>query len=351
MAASKPIEVAVVGAGPAGCVLAHRLAAGGAGVTLFDPSHPREKVCAGGIGARAREMFPELEQLVPLGRQGTGLRLVGPSGGTLQVTGEGKTFAIDRLILDRFLLDRAIAAGAEWHALKVTDIRRSTDGFTLVAGGRSWPARVLVGADGVFSLVRKTFLGHIPKRHRAFGAHVLVDRLDPPSALLKFFGDRRGYAWVFNRRDRSSVGVGLPRFRMSDWREILARFFAEQAPGRPLSRVRAWSLPQASGRDFFKLPTGGDDWLLIGDAAGHVDPLTGEGIWYAMWDGCLAAESILAGRPSYYENGWRDAYLERFEMHLRFASLLERGRLLDLLFALGRFPAVGSRLFSLIGGK
>ena len=98
-------DVAIVGAGPAGTTAAHRLAMGGARVIVFDPSHPREKPCGGGISARARTMFPELEALVSQGKTGTSLRLVSPAGRITTVQGSGQTFAVEKEILDKYLLD------------------------------------------------------------------------------------------------------------------------------------------------------------------------------------------------------------------------------------------------------
>jgi geranylgeranyl reductase family protein len=349
-AVSRAFDVAIVGAGPAGSTLAHRLAAAGATVALFDPSHPREKVCAGGISARARAMFPELNQLADQARQGTTLRLIGPSGLTVEIARSGGTMAIDRTILDKTLLDWAVNAGAAWFPWQVTGFEKTADGYTIRTPHRPLKARLLVGADGVYSLVRKALVGPIPHEHLALGAHVLVKDLNPPCAVMRFFGDRRGYAWVFNRKERSSIGIGMPQTKKDGWPDWLARFYCSHAPGRAMPHVRGWSLPLASHREFFDRPTAGDDWLLVGDAAGHVDPLTGEGIWYAMWGARLAAEAILAGRPGSYHAAWQEAYRPRFEKHLRWAPRLEKARLVDALILAGRLPFIGRRLFGAISG-
>jgi geranylgeranyl reductase family protein len=348
---ARVVDVAVVGAGPAGATLARRLAEGGAKVVLFDHTHPREKVCGGGISARARAMFPELERLAPLGRSGTSLRLVAPDGLTATVAGRGETFAIDRAIFDRALLDEAVAAGAAWRAEKVLAATRVRGGFVLETRAASCRARLLVGADGARSSIRRGLVGPIPNEHLGFGAHALAPRLDPPSAMLRFFGDRRGYAWVFNRREQSSVGVGMPLTHKNDWRSQLERHFRREAPERALRGIRAWVLPQAAAGEFFRAPIAGDDWLLVGDAAGHCDPLTGEGIVYALWGARLAAEAILRQRPASFDAAWRNAYLARFERHLKLAPTLANRFLLDALIAAGRLPFVGARLFGMIGGN
>jgi flavin-dependent dehydrogenase len=67
-------------------------------------------------------------------------------------------------------------------------------------------------------------------------------------------------------------------------------------------------LPRATNPDFFILPCAGDDWILIGDAAGHADPLTGEGILYALWSGKLAAEALSRNKPRNYDTLWKQQY-------------------------------------------
>jgi geranylgeranyl reductase len=345
MAASKIYDAAIVGGGPSGATAAQRLATGGARVVVFDHSHPREKPCGGGISARARKLFPELEDLVPLGKTGTILRLVSPAGRVVAVQGGGKTFAISRTILDARLLTRAVAAGAEHRAEKVVGVSREKDIWVVSTERGQARARAIIGADGAMSLVRREIIGAIPERHLALGAHVIVPRLDPPSALIRFFGDRRGFAWVFNRQDDSSIGVGMPLTRRADWRNTLAWFFAEQAPGRAMPLVDSWCLPQASSADAFAQPVAGDDWCLIGDAAGHADPLAGEGIIYALWGGELAAQAVLAGKPRSFDRLWRDAFLARLLKHLRLSFVLEKRRAVEALLGLGRLPLVGRIIY------
>ncbi|MBZ0271852.1 hypothetical protein K8I61_07425, partial [bacterium] len=184
------------------------------------------------------------------------------------------------------------------------------------------------------------------ERHVALAAHGLVDRLDAPGALVKFFGDRRGYAWVFNRRDRSSVGVGVPMMRRDDWRRLWSTFFAEQAPGREAPPVVSWPLPLATDESAFAAPMAGDDWCLVGDAAGHVDPLTGEGIYYAMWGGQIAAACVARGKPAEYDTQWREAFLSTFLRHAATARHLEHRWRVELLVAGASLPFLNRKIYA-----
>lgn len=346
-------DVIVVGAGPAGSTAAAELARAGARVAIFDPSHPREKPCGGGVSARARMLFPELEELVPLGKTGTQLRLVAPSGRRVVVESGAKTFAVDRTILDAVLLDRAVRAGATHHVHMVKSVERDADGWSVRAQTDArnssfitHHSTFLFGADGVFSVVRRAVAAPIADEDLACGFHVLVDRLDPPGALIRFLGDRRGYAWVFNRKERSSVGVGVPRTARGDWLPRLRAFFTDNAPGRSMPPIRGWCLPQASHERFFDAPRSGPDWALVGDAAGFVDPMTGEGILYALWSGRLAARAVVDGRSDRYDADWRDAFAEHLRRHARWSPLMANRRAIETLILAGRLPFIGARLFS-----
>ena len=340
-----PYDVAVVGAGPAGATAAHRLAQGGARVVFFDPSHPREKPCGGGISPKARNLFPELEDVVPLGKTGESLRLESPAGRTVLVKGDGRTLAVNRAILDSFLLARAVEAGAEHRAEKVAGVSHEKIGWSIVTEKAPYHAGIIIGADGVLSLVRRQVIGPIEKPDLALGAHVIVPNLDPPSALIRFFGDRRGYAWVFNRKDNSSIGVGMPLTQSDGWREMLTGFFAEQALGRAMPKIESWCLPQASSPDTFAPAMAGDDWCLVGDAAGHADPMNGEGILFAIWDGTLAAQAVLAGDPARFDRLWREAFLERLQKNLRLSFLLEKRFVIEALLWVGGLPVIGKRIY------
>jgi len=347
---AKGFDAAIVGGGPAGSTIAHRLAAGGLKVVIFDDSHPREKPCGGGISSGAREMFPELEDLVDQGKKGDQLRLISPAGRVTTVYGGGQTFAIERAILDDYLLRRAETAGCVHRAEKVCDVIHEDRGWNIVTDSRETVARLVIGADGVFSKVRRKLIGPIDRKHLAIGAHALLSGLNAPSAMLHFFGDRRGYAWVFNRRSNSSIGVGMPLTKCDNWKMILERFFSQQAKGHQMPAINAWCLPQAKGPGAFHQALAGDDWLLVGDAAGHVDPLTGEGIRYAMWGAQLAAKCILDGQVKRYDKVWRDNYLSHFERNAQLARVLENKWVLEGLLAAGRLPYIKNWLFDALAG-
>jgi geranylgeranyl diphosphate/geranylgeranyl-bacteriochlorophyllide a reductase len=338
-------EVAVVGAGPGGATAAYHLATQGLRVIIFDHSHPREKVCGGGLSAKAVAMFPELNEIAPKGRSGHKLRIVSPQKRIYEVSGGGNTFAVDRSILDEFLLARAIKAGAVHRKERVRGVSQSKAGWHIETSAGKYLTPRIIGADGANSLVRRTLIGPIPKRHLALGAHVLVPDLNPPSALIKLFGDARGYAWVFNRKRLSSVGIGIALEHAGNWRERLRDFALEYVPDRKLPPMKSWILPYASDLSAFDPVVSGQNWSLIGDAAGHVDPMTGEGILYAMWGGRLAAKAIIEGDLARYDEMWREAYLPRLKKNLKLSKFLTRPRLLESIMMSTRLPLIGALIY------
>jgi len=117
---------------------------------------------------------------------------------------------------------------------------------------------------------------------------------------------------VLHRETHSSIGVGLDVRHAGKLKEYLDQFIEQYCPNiEKLSSFGAL-VPTARNPKFYKTPCAGKGWVLIGDAAGHVDPVLGEGIRYALWDAELAAEAIAGGDPARFDALWRKAYLQDF---------------------------------------
>lgn len=298
----RPYDAVVIGAGPAGSLAAHRLADAGASVLLIDASRfPRDKPCGGGLTARAvRELpfspAPVVEQEV--------VRLVVRLRDTLRLeraSAAPLALMTQRLRLDAFLVERAVAAGAQLlDGLRARAVD-SGEGRVELAGRRPVRGTVVIGADGANGICARA-LGH----RREFGVAIegrlpyerAAEALDRRAALIDLGDIGGGYGWLFPKADHLNVGVGGAPREGPRLRAHLARLCAAHGV-RPdqLDGVRGYRLP-------IRVPgsvPARDRMLLVGDAAGLIDPVSGDGMYEAFVSARLAAEAalrMLAGRPS-----------------------------------------------------
>jgi len=331
-------DVIVIGAGPAGSTTAYRLARAGARVCLVDRARfPRDKPCGGGLTLRAvRELLFSVEPVVE-DRVHTfelGLRYARRWSRRAQ---EPLVLMTQRRRLDAFLAEQAAAAGAEFRdGAKVTGVDPTG---VVTIGGERLEAAVVVGADGANGVTARS-LG-LPAHEHGVAlegnvgyAHVSRQRFGG-RAVVELGAVPGGYAWVFPKGDHVNVGVGGwqsegPRLR-ERLQELCAAFEIDQAD---VVDLRGHRLPM---RGASRRPVAGRV-LLVGDAAGLVDPLSGDGMYEAFISGRLAAEAtleLLQGRASGLE-----PYADRFAA--TFAPLESVSWRAKLAFE--RFPGLAFRL-------
>lgn len=311
-------DIAIVGAGPAGCHLAAKLASHNYKVALFDHKVPWEKPCGGGITHKAWSQFPILaDPALPKIEHDCSLQI--SASGRFFVIDQGHPlFVADRKDLGEHLLNYAKQAGALHLPLKVTSIEFSDNSVQLqTREDRVFTARTVVGADGTRSIVRKKVLGPLPSDRTltAISRFYEGDANDPMMIRVTPFP---GYIWAFGRADKLAVGVGAlePGHDLKNHLEdFMAKFFPER---KPISKIQGALLPYMNGPAGYFEKRQGSRWALVGDAAGFCDTLTGEGILYAVWSADLLAKAILKGKPKSYETSWRWA----FGSHLLFGSVL-----------------------------
>jgi geranylgeranyl reductase len=340
-------EVAVVGGGPAGSVCASELAKNGTDVILFDHSHPREKLCGGAIsGSHIKEFkLPNniidrfIDWIIVENQHGHLVKLYEKNGGIVLM----------RKKLDYYLFQKAKTDGAKQIKKRVIDFKQERKKWILKTFNKKYKVKFLVGADGCPSLIRRKLLGDIPKEHLAHcvGYHIPHSR----NHIEDKFGDAielyflgkpyvdLGYIWIFPKLDFVTVGLGA-KLGNIQINKSLENFIKMHPKTKRLifpqkTVLHSHLLPFVSSPHFYDLPTSGLNWVLIGDAAGHVNPITGEGIYYAMKGGKLAAKAYLENDIKLFEKYWRYNYGGDMYYGARFHNLFYNPRIMDIAINIG----------------
>lgn len=358
MQEQRDFDVVVVGGGPSGACAAHRLAAGGATVAVVDGSHPREKPCGGGVTARALERIgaglADLRPGVPID---TASFAFGARTVTMRVREVGeppRLVVLPRRDFDRWLLDLAAGAGATLIGQRVTSVERAAHGWRVVTRNGDIRGRLLVGADGPASLVRRRVAQPFAREDLSVAAGYFVAGRSSNRIDIALESQPPGYFWSFPRPDHLAVGA-CAQADVSRPERLLAiadDWLDRHAPDAPRTRY-GWPIPSLRVATLEQQRPAGDGWLLVGDAAGLVDPITREGIFFALASGEEAAEAILeGGDPAVrYVQRLRDTIYAELVLAARLKARFYQPRFMALLLsALERSGRIRSIMADLIAG-
>jgi geranylgeranyl reductase family protein len=334
-------DVIVVGAGPAGSSSAIWLARGGANVLLVDrASFPRDKPCGGAVTGRAADCAPcSIDPVVE--RVVTSAEIRGPARGSIVREAERPiAYMTRRRRLDHFLVEQAARAGAEvWDGAGRVTVESSQAPVVNVRG-KPYGARVVIGADGANgSTARALGLGD----NRAMG--VAIEGNLPRECAPQGWEDGRlliqlgivagGYGWIFPKDDHLNVGVGGWSTEGPRLRDYLGGFCRHHGIAfDALQNLQGHRLPM--GRR--QAPLARDAVCLVGDAAGLVDPLTGDGMFESFLSGRLASEAALGLIEGRTQNllRYHDALSDRLKALNAVSWTLKR--------AFDRFPRLSYRI-------
>ena len=340
-------DAVVVGAGPAGSATAIRLARAGARVLLTDrASFPRDKPCGGGLTGRAvRELpvdvAPVVEDVIRSFEVRLGYRK------RFERRSEGPLVLMTRRRrLDAFLAEQAAAAGADFRdGVTVEGLTIGPDGASLRVGGSSVHGRVVVGADGVNGrIARETGLGGGILYGIALEGNGPLPDGQSGRATVELGVVPGGYGWVFPKAGHANYGVGGWAAEGPRLRAHLQRLCAVHGVDHTqLTDLQGRRLPIRRTTSAARGPV-----LLVGDAAGLVDPLSGDGIYEALVSARLAAEAILDDELERYENDLQAA-LGRFAATSWKAKLV-LDRHPRAAFEIARIPAVWRVIAGLLSG-
>jgi flavin-dependent dehydrogenase len=321
-------RIAIVGGGPAGAFCAERLASAGFPVTLFDEHLAWEKPCGGGLTHKALSSYSFLLDGPQPKKAIKRVELISDSGNRAHLCLDHPIVIYSRAVLNGLLLERAASAGCRIVHSRVgaVDVYGKSPSFTaenvvhhadflvLASGARNsfFPAtRPLAPAD------LETTLGYfVPS---------CADIIQ-----VKFVRGLQGYIWSFPRCDHLSVGIcgSLARHKSRELHEHLAQFMLEERISIEGAQFYSHVLPSPRAYTLASRRIAGPNWALIGDAAGCVDPITGEGLYYALRSGDLLAQSLICGQPESYAQRVREDFSADLEIAARIARTVYHGRFL-----------------------
>ncbi|MDA7423268.1 geranylgeranyl reductase family protein [Thalassococcus lentus] len=288
---TQKFDLIVIGAGPAGASAALAASRDGLRVALVDKRQfPRDKLCGGALTGRAVSTFQRLYQKqlpeIPINTC-TSMFFHGFGHDLGRDENAPPLFLGMRRALDHFLLQAAAESGARTFLGESGSLDPETNILSLA--NTNLMAPLVIGADGVNSATAHTLFGQAFDRQKiGFALEVEIEGNDPDRELRIDFGAADwGYGWQFPKTNGTTIGLGGLLSQNADMKAHLARYLAFLNVHEPI-KPKGQFLPFG---DFRTVP-GKGRVLLAGDAAGLVDPITGEGIGHAMESGALAANAV-----------------------------------------------------------
>jgi geranylgeranyl reductase family protein len=317
-------HVAVLGGGPAGAHTAERLAAAGLRVTLLDEKLAWEKPCGGGITYKAYHQYPFLLNNNTPKKFVSETYLEAAKTGRVRMELNQPLLIYSRQELNGMLLRRAEEAGAQIEKTRVLEVTPTSGGWRIRTRHGALEADYCVVATGARNPLKD--LGTVYSAEDSCVALGYYVPSEQPHIDIRFFEKFEGYIWVFPRCGHLSAGICGKGESAQAMRQRLERYLTEQGIRWQGSQFYAHMLPSLESRAWRNNRVAGERWLAVGDAAGLVDPITGEGLYYAVRSGDLASQVVLdeAHAPEAKAAAYRALVEKDFMRDLFLASLIAR---------------------------
>jgi len=299
-------DVTVIGAGPAGATAAKLCAEQGLRTILVEKQKiPRIKPCGGGVSLKALKLINEKIPDLLIEQYVKGFRFFSKSLDSVELRAPAPIgISTTRDKFDAFLVKLAVAAGSELvECNALIDFSRNKDGiFCKLKNNKSFRTSLIIGADGANSFVAQN--GGIRQKWLAneigfcLGTSVPFSneemrKFDPEIFELYFTGIPMGYGWFFPKKTSVSLGIGGSLEYLHKPLEILTTFCKTVSDSKGLDIHMSGFYAHLAPAGGFRRKIVSNRVMLAGDAAGFIDPFTGEGIYYAMRSGQLAAKACI----------------------------------------------------------
>ena len=318
----------IVGGGPSGAMCGEQLALAGNAVHIYDEHLAWEKPCGGGLTYKATQCFPFLLDNPHPKRLIHSVELISAENQRAKLDLQHPIVIYSRTVLNGLLLDRAQAAGCQIHHSRVQGVDTTGDKPMYSVDGQWCRADFLVVAAGA----RNQFLpGTRPlSRDELEMTQGYFVPQTSEEIIIKFLPDFEGYIWSFPRADHLSLGIcgSMASHTSNELRSHLREFAAAEQIDTENARFYSHVLPSPKERTLSDRAVVGRAWALCGDAAAWVDPLTGEGLFYAMRSGEILGRSIAEGCPEKYPARVRASFSLELEYAARIVRRFNRGSFL-----------------------
>lgn len=329
-------DIIISGAGPAGTTCALALANAGLKVALIDRSmFPRDKVCGDAIPGRAVKTLYSINPKFETAFKDFKPKLITKKtslfykGKNIQFNWVGEAYTCARMDFDNFLFSLAADnSGADiYTGVTISSVTKNNEGFILsTKEGTILTCKMLIGADGAQSIIAKQLANRTLDRDNHVGSvrayYANITGLDSNTTEVYF--DKRflpSYLWIFPLpNNTANVGFGMLSSEIAKRKVNLKALFYDFIAQVPELQTRLKDATQTSPLEGFGLPLGatdvtisGNGYMLIGDAASLIDPISGDGIGNAMLSGKLAAEQA---KRCFTENNYTEGFIKAYDKAL-----------------------------------
>ncbi|MBY0375278.1 MAG: NAD(P)/FAD-dependent oxidoreductase [Bryobacteraceae bacterium] len=324
--------VAVLGGGPSGSHTAEKLAAAGMRTILVDEKLAWEKPCGGGITYKAYEKYPYLANNMTPHKEVSDAFIAAPRAGAVKLTMQHPLMIYARKDLNAMLLERAERAGAQIEKTRVLSVERGSNNWRIKTKLGLIEADFCVVATGARNPLKNVGTEYTAADTMyALGYYVAADQ---NHVDIQFLENLEGYIWVFPRCGHLSVGICGKGQSAQQLRIRLERYMDEKGIPYKGASFYGHMLPALESPGWRKNRVSGEGWMAVGDAGGLVDPITGEGLYYALRSSDLASQVLLndSVAPEAKPEAYRQTIEQDFVADLAFGATLARrvflGRLL-----------------------
>ncbi len=321
-----PQRIAIIGGGPAGAYAAAALASAGREVILFDEKLAWEKPCGGGLTDKALARWPFLREAVAERKFITDCELIAPSRASVRFSLDKQIAIFSRVALNGLLLDRAAEAGAKVVRERIVHLERSNGMWAVQSASSQYAADFVVLATGARNPFRGVFSPNLGPENFMVAVGYYIPGTSA-TVQVKFVEGLHGYIWIFPRTDHFSAGIcGRVQGKSTlELRRILEEHLPELGLSHENGMFYAHILPSLTPEALRATQFCGEGWAMVGDAAGLVDAITGEGLYYALRSAELLSDALLSGDPEAYARAAHSEIIPELERAARIAQRFYAG--------------------------